>query len=205
MSERSKHSREMTSRPTKRQVQLLTAECLVFSHRHNKFTRLNPREQVYTTKSMSHYRAARVYDAEPFGYLYQDTYSAIAKLAFDGSVEQLKVINGLQVVDRGSVAGKFLQTYNFTRSNDPDFFDGVRTYSIGDEAKVPLEDINLDNVTITSDIAEHFSFENEYTTITSADFDVLAAELRHMIRQIDDGKLAYSEVKKDRYEEYFDE
>lgn len=186
--------------PTQKQVQGFARECILFAHRHEQLR--HPQSQKYRTKPISHFRAADVANGEPLGFIYKDTYSAFVDLN-DGKPSHLKVIHGLVVEDMGSNSGVLRQIYSFSPGENGEAV-ARRRHSFGHVSYTKLEDMNLDNLRLPADIADHFAVENEFATITAGDFRILTQSMRALMSRVDSGELAYSEQRKNRFTDYFD-
>ena len=201
MSEKVFAKREFEEGPSQRQIQNFGRECVLFAHRHDRLRR-STRKQQFSVGPMSHFRAANVWDGEPFGSIYKDTYAVFASMS-EGNIDSMKIIHGLVVEDMGSNGGTFRQVYTF--DSIADSVNALRKHSFGSSSYTKLEDLNLDNVSIPTDIAEQLALEQEFATVSEGDFSMLSADMKKIMGSVDRGELVFSEQRANHYADYYTE
>ncbi|OGL21515.1 hypothetical protein A2707_05775 [Candidatus Saccharibacteria bacterium RIFCSPHIGHO2_01_FULL_45_15] len=200
VSERLFANREIEKQPTAKQIKNFGRECVLFAHRHDQLRRSKDGKR-FVVGPMSHYRAADLWDGEPFGSIYKDTYSVLASMT-DGSIDSLKIIHGLVVENMGSNGGVFSQTYTFNSVLDAVVSN--RSHNFGSKSHVKLKDMNLDNVYVPSDFSTEIEVEQEFAEVNRGDFILLTNGIKSIMARVDSGDLAYSEQRADCYSDYED-
>ena len=197
MSEKLFVNREIGAQPSAKQIENFGRECVLFAHRHDQLRRSKDGSQ-FVVGPMSHYRAAKLWDGEPFGSIYKDTYSVFTSKSDDG--HSMKIIHGLVVEYMGGNGGIFRQTYDFTTT--PNTIVSNRSHDFGASSQVKLEELNLDNVYVPSDIATQMEVEQEFSKVNKGDFILLTEDMKRIMASVDRGELAFSEQRADRYSDY---
>ncbi len=195
--------------PTSEQITSFARSCILFAHRHGKLRKF---KSSYRIGPMAQYTAPDVVDGEPFGILYEDVFVVHAKMdEVKNTAAWLKIIHNISAREisgtaRG-VSANEIHTDDVFRVVDGAVIESRRSteQTMGGvlQDNVRLEDINIDNVHVPSDIAEKIAREDELKAVTEGDFAHTAREISTRMHRVDNGEIEFCEERKN-YATYFD-
>jgi len=189
--------------PSVQQLDRLNGQLLMFANRHNRL-RITLREEGvkrYWTGRMSRFECPGILDGSPFGYMVEESVGAIAVLAKETGVWNLRVYDGLHTTELGSQRGGSRTTYSFEWNDDEVTSAYRKTIATPDRRKEELADI-IDTFYLPDDAAwvPEMQVRTEY--VGPDDLDYFMGDLARRIKRVDDGVHPYSDRRKN-YMDYF--
>lgn len=200
------NSLEVENAPSVEQIESFARNCLFFAHRHSHLTKMAAGR--YPIGPMSHFYVGDIGSGQPFGYIYNDIYSVHPSFERGIGLQKLNIIHDFVVQGWGSPRGGFRKEYRFLIDSNKDVTRSEVNCTIGmrgeEHIKIPdsLDSVNLDNLAVPSDLAYQFALHDDMKYITSEDFQLIASDVAERMEKIEKGELAFSELRRDKYQDY---